>query len=156
MFVTHSQINRINIFNIGILFSDGSDIGLKLETAVQEKERDEKAKKKKKQKKKFPYWMKYFAWMLNILASFTAAFFVVLYGFQFGKDKSEQWFSTFFLSFIQDVFVAQPLKVLGLALFIALIIKKPSEDEDEDNSNANANRKQIDEEYLQSCKCITL
>ena len=74
--------------------------------------------------------MKYFAWMLNILASFTAAFFVVLYGFQFGKARSEQWFSTFFLSFIQDVFVAQPLKVLGLALFIALIVKKPNDEED--------------------------
>ena len=90
--------------------------------------------------------------MLNILASFTAAFFVVLYGFQFGKSRSEQWFSTFFLSFIQDVFVAQPLKVLGLALFIALVIKKPSEDDDDDDidicdkdkihalDNVNANR----------------
>ena len=97
--------------------------------------------------------MKYFAWFLNILASFTAAFFVVLYGFQFGKEKSEQWFSAFFLSFTQDVFVAQPLKVLGLALFIALVVKKPPEDEDEGESDKDDedmksfNSKQKDEDF---------
>ena len=102
-----------------------------METEQQEKEREEKAKKKKKKKKKLPYWMKYFAWTLQILTSFTAAFFVVLYGFQFGKEKSAQWISALMISFFQDVCVSQPIKILGLGLFIALIIKKPAEDEDE-------------------------
>jgi len=131
---------------------DGTDIGFKLDTPAQEKERQKKLQKKLKQKKKLPFWMKYFAWLLNILASFTAAFFVVLYGFQFGKEKSEQWFSAFFLSFTQDVFVAQPLKVLGMALFIALVVKKPPEDEDEDDKNEedvkSFNCKQSDEEFM--------
>ena len=103
-----------------------------METEQQEKEREEKAKKKKKKKKKLPYWMKYFAWTLQILTSFTAAFFVVLYGFQFGKEKSAQWISALMISFFQDVCVSQPIKILGLGLFIALIIKKPAEDEDEE------------------------
>ena len=80
---------------------DGPDIGLKLETEAQEKQRTDKAAKVAKQKKKLPYWMKYFAWTLLILASFTSAFFVVLYGFQFGKDKSAQWLSALFVSFFQ-------------------------------------------------------
>ena len=103
--------------------------------------------------------MKYFAWMLNILASFTAAFFVVLYGFQFGKEKSSQWFSTFFLSFIQDVFVAQPMKVLGLALFIALILKKPNDEDDDEKDPKEMgyeNRIQNDEEFLSNGKSVHL
>lgn len=124
---------------------DGDEIGLKMENEAQEKRREEKQKKTKKKKKKLPYWMKYFAWTLLILTSFTSAFFVILYGFQFGKEKSAQWISALFISFFQDVCVSQPIKILGLALFIALVIKKPAEEEEEDEET---NKKQIDEEYL--------
>lgn len=117
-----------------------------METAEQEKQREERKLKMKKRKKKLPYWMKYFAWCLLILTSFTSAFFVVLYGFQFGKEKSAQWISALTISFFQDVCVSQPIKILGLALFIALIVKKPAEEEDDQDGNSN--KKQIDEEYL--------
>ena len=125
---------------------DGEDIAFKMETAEQEKQREERKLKMKKKKKKLPYWMKYVAWCLLILTSFTSAFFVVLYGFQFGKEKSAQWISALTISFFQDVCVSQPIKILGLALFIALIVKKPAEEEDDQDGNSN--KKQIDEEYL--------
>ena len=128
---------------------DGMDIGLKMETAAQEKLRQEKEVKKKKQKRKLPYWMKYFAWALLILTSFTSAFFVVLYGFQFGKEKSAQWISALMVSFFQDVCVSQPIKILGLALFIALVVKKPAEEEEEEG---DSNKLKLDEEYLDKSK----
>lgn len=123
-----------------------------METEEQQKERVQKEAKRKNQKKKLPYWMKYFAWGLLMLATFTAAFFVYAYGMTFGKEKSGQWFSAFFLSFIQDVFVAQPGKVLALALFVALIVKKPNEEEDDENEKKEWNRKKLDEEFIKSGK----
>lgn len=120
---------------------ESGDIGLKIDNDDKKQKLDAK-KKKKKPKRKLPYWMKYFAWMLLVLTSFTAAFFVVLYGFQFGKDKSAQWISSMMISFVQDVFVSQPIKILLLGLFVALIVKKPAEEEEEDN------KKKSDEEFL--------
>ncbi|XP_065682979.1 polycystin family receptor for egg jelly isoform X2 [Hydra vulgaris] len=134
--------SRVHIMNETTI-SD-TDIGLKLETLTQEKSRLEKEKKLKKQNK-LPWWMKYFSWLLLVLVSFTSAFFVVLYGFTFGKEKSAQWLSTLFLTLFQDICVSQPIKIFGLALFIALIVKKPVDDEEEEYEG---NKKQIDEEYI--------
>ena len=119
---------------------ESGDIGLKIEN--DEKKKVDGKSKPKKPKRKLPYWMKYFAWILLILTSFTAAFFVVLYGFQFGKDKSAQWISSMMISFVQDVFISQPIKILFLGLFVALIVKKPNEEEEEDNKKKN------DEEFI--------
>ena len=119
---------------------ESGDIGLKIEN--DDKKKTVAKGKKKKPKKRLPYWMKYFAWILLVLTSFTAAFFVVLYGFQFGRDKSAQWISSMMVSFVQDVFVSQPIKILFLGLFVALIVKKPADEEDEDN------KKKPDEEFL--------
>lgn len=130
--------------------SDGTEIGFKMETSEQEKQRKQKEDRRKKPKRKLPYWMKYFAWSLLILVTLTSAFFVYAYGMTFGKEKSEQWFSAFFLSFVQDVFVAQPAKVLALALFIALVVKKPNEEEDDEDEQKEMNKKKLDEEFTHS------
>ncbi len=110
---------------------ESADIGLKIDNDDKIKQQAKEDKKKKK--RKLPWWMKYFAWILLILTSFTSAFFVVLYGFTFGKDKSAQWISSMLISFVQDVFISQPMKILFLGLFVALIVKKPSEDDEEEN-----------------------
>lgn len=56
-----------------------------------------------------------------------SSFFVVLYGFQFGREKSAQWLASLLVSLFQDIFISQPIKVLFVALIIALLIKKPIE-----------------------------
>ena len=58
-----------------------------------------------------PHWVIYIAWTLALLSIFGSAFFVFLYSLQWGKEKSEEWMTTFFLSFFQSVMVVQPLKV---------------------------------------------
>ena len=51
---------------------------------------------------------------------------------------------SFFVSIVQDIFIAQPLKVIGVAVFFALIIKRPQE---EDDARITAELAQ-DEEWL--------
>lgn len=50
-----------------------------------------------------------------------------------------------FVSMIQDIFVSQPLKVIIVAIFFALLFKKP-QDEEDDVINAELAR---DEEWLE-------
>ena len=68
-------------------------------------------KKKAKPKAMLPHWVIYIAYVLIFVASGTAAFFVILYGFQFGKEKSDNWMTSMMLSFWQSVLVIQPVKV---------------------------------------------
>ena len=71
-----------------------------------------KSKKKPKPKATLPHWVIYIAYVLIFFASGTAAFFVILYGFQFGKEKSDNWMKSMMLSFWQSVLVIQPVKVI--------------------------------------------
>ena len=64
-----------------------------------------------KKKKPLPHWLIYVAYLLCFLTSVASAFFVILYGFQFGKMKSDQWVVSMLVSFGQSIFILQPLKV---------------------------------------------
>lgn len=66
---------------------------------------------KKKGKKPLPHWLIYVAYFFVFLSSATSAFFVILYGFTFGKEKSDKWIVSMLVSFWQSVLVIQPVKV---------------------------------------------
>lgn len=123
---------------------ESEDISFRI-SKQERKEEAEKKKKKKKKKKLLPYWFLYIAWVICFLTCFTTAFFCVLYGLQFGKEKSAQWISSMLISFFQDVLISQPIKILGIALIIAVIIKKPAEEEEEEGSDK---KKMEDEDWL--------
>ena len=53
----------------------------------------------------------YLGWLLVVLSCVVSAFFLLLYSIEWGKDKSEAWLATFFLSFTESIFVFDPLKV---------------------------------------------
>ena len=72
-------------------------------------ERDEARRKKKK--KRLPYWCVFVAYILVVLSVTAGAFFTILYAFEWGKEKSEEWLVTFVLSFLQSVLLVQPIKV---------------------------------------------
>lgn len=74
-----------------------------------------------------PHFFVYIGWGLCILTSLTAAVFVVFYSMMWGKETSNQWLTSIMVSFIQDVFVCQPIKVVLLASFLSLLVKKPPE-----------------------------
>ena len=79
-----------------------------------------------RRKRRLPHWCIYVAWLILLAVSSTAAFFVTLYGFQFGNDKASQWLASMLISLLQDAIVSQPFKVLFIALFVALVTRKPA------------------------------
>ncbi|GAA6093975.1 polycystic kidney disease protein 1-like 2 [Tachysurus ichikawai] len=79
--------------------------------------------KKKKSGCKLPWWFVFVGWGLLIAISGISTFFTLLYGFQYGRDSSIRWVITLTLSMFQSIFIIQPLKVVGLAIFFALILR---------------------------------
>ena len=65
----------------------------------------------------FPWWCVIIAWVLVALSTAGAAFFTILYSFQWGQEKSTAWLTTFLLSFFQSVVLIQPLKVKYKTMF---------------------------------------
>ena len=74
-----------------------------------------------------PHWCIYIGWVLCVLASFTAALFVVFYSLTFGKEKSNRWLTAVVLSCTQDIFVSQPLRLLVVAVIVAYLRAKRAE-----------------------------
>ena len=69
-------------------------------------------------------WSVYLAWFLCFCTCTVSSTFTVFYGVQFKKSKSEQWLSSMFVSFIQDVTLIEPAKLFLVALFLATIIRR--------------------------------
>lgn len=107
--------------------------------------------------KRLPWWFVYVGWALVILTSFTAASVTLLYGIEFGVKKSTQWLLSMFFSVTQDIFVSQPLKVVGLAIFFAHILKKPNtvmfstSSRDRSDEQWLQDQLQGTDEYLEEC-----
>ena len=109
----------------------------------------EAGEEKKKVPTKFalPHWFVYIAYAIAFVATCTSASFVIMYGMEFGREKSAQWLSSITISFIQDVLFIQPIKVFVMATLFALLIKDPKKAEQESFTDANALAN--DEEWLQ-------
>ncbi|XP_067459444.1 polycystin-1-like protein 2 [Thunnus thynnus] len=91
-----------------------------------------------------PWWFIFVGWLLVIATSFVSGYFTMLYGLKFGKERSISWLISMNVSFFQSIFVIQPLKVLGLAVFFALLIKKV-EEEDLENVALEGNDRNPDD-----------
>ncbi|XP_066278311.1 polycystin-1-like protein 2 isoform X2 [Branchiostoma lanceolatum] len=98
----------------------------------------------KEEKGFLPWWTLYIGWLLVWSASFVAAFFTVLYTLSFGRPKAEAWCIAFVTSFLSDLVVIQPVKLVVGAVVFALFIKSPVVDE-----NPEPRPLDRDEEYLQ-------
>ncbi|XP_041364618.1 polycystic kidney disease protein 1-like 2 [Gigantopelta aegis] len=70
-----------------------------------------------------PHFCVYIGWVLVALSSLVSAFFITMYSAQWGKDISEEWLATFFLSFFESIFILDPFKILFLAIIFAIILK---------------------------------
>ncbi|XP_010795554.1 polycystic kidney disease protein 1-like 2, partial [Notothenia coriiceps] len=76
-----------------------------------------------------PWWFICVGWALMIASSFVSGYFTMLYGLKFGKERSASWLVSMIVSFFQSILVIQPLKVIFLAIFFALVIKKVDEED---------------------------
>ncbi|XP_019633210.1 PREDICTED: polycystic kidney disease protein 1-like 2 [Branchiostoma belcheri] len=105
----------------------------------------EKKKSRDNTKSSLPWWTVYIGWLLVWSASFVAAFFTVLYSLSFGRAKAEAWLCAFLTSFVTDLFLMQPFKLIIVAVIFSLISKKPVEEDDPPTEPL-----QSDEEFLQT------
>ena len=58
-----------------------------------------------------PWWCVLGGWLLVAATSGVAAFFTMLYGLHYGRASSLKWLISVAVSFVESVFVTQPLKV---------------------------------------------
>ncbi|NXK89486.1 PK1L2 protein, partial [Formicarius rufipectus] len=80
-----------------------------------------------------PWWFVFIGWFLVATTSGVSGFFTMLYGLHYGRENSIKWLISMVISFLESLFITQPLKVLGFAAFFALVLKKV---EHEDVENA--------------------
>ncbi|XP_040592237.1 polycystic kidney disease protein 1-like 2 isoform X2 [Mesocricetus auratus] len=76
-----------------------------------------------------PWWCVLVGWLLVAATSGVAAFFTMLYGLYYGRARSLRWLISMAVSFVESVFITQPLKVLGFAAFFALVLKREDDEE---------------------------
>ena len=73
---------------------------------------------------RLPHWWIYIAYHLCFLIVMTSALFTLFYSMQWGKEISNKWLSSMLISFFQDAFITQPLKIFLAALVVSSILKK--------------------------------
>lgn len=71
-----------------------------------------------------PHYCVYIAWAVLILGTGTSAFFLFLFSQQWGKAKSEEWLTSFVLSFFESLFVVDPIKVNRLVFISNTTVNK--------------------------------
>ncbi|XP_073320377.1 polycystin-1-like protein 2 [Pagrus major] len=79
-----------------------------------------------------PWWCVFLGWFLLLSISGISTYFTLLYGFEYGKQKSIKWVMSLGLSLFQSIFILQPLKVIGIAVIFALLLKPVAVEESEE------------------------
>ncbi|XP_037401328.1 polycystic kidney disease protein 1-like 2 [Pygocentrus nattereri] len=82
--------------------------------------------------KGLPWWFLFVGWFLVAATSGVSAFFTILYGLNYGKQRSISWLVSMMVSFFESLLLTQPIKVLGFAIFFALVVKSVDNDDDEE------------------------
>ena len=86
------------------------------------------------------------AWFLAIASIVASCVVVLFYSMQWGNDKSQQFVISVFTGFVQSAFFIQPIKLVLVAMALAIILKK-TEDETEilDAYKYRAEEKEVSE-----------
>ncbi|KAI8500839.1 hypothetical protein Bbelb_216570 [Branchiostoma belcheri] len=72
----------------------------------------------------FPWWCRIVAWLLVAAIVVVSGSFTVLYGNEYGRTKSQSWLFAFLISFLTDVIILQPIKIILVIIFFKLITKE--------------------------------
>ena len=59
-----------------------------------------------------PWWFVFVGWTLVIATSGVSGYFTMMYGLTYGKQRSVSWLISMVVSFVESLFITQPLKVL--------------------------------------------
>ena len=94
------------------------------------------------EKFQLPHYCIYIAWFVCVIGSLTSAAVTFFYSLQWRGDTSARWLSSIFLATTEDIFVAQPVKIVVISVFLALRItnrRNPPESRDDDLSEVADN-----------------
>lgn len=61
--------------------------------------------------KGLPWWFVFVGWFLVAATSGVSAYFTMMYGLTYGKERSIGWLVSMVVSFFESLFITQPLKV---------------------------------------------
>ncbi|XP_068672930.1 polycystin-1-like protein 2 [Montipora foliosa] len=75
----------------------------------------------------FPYYFIYIAWFLSFVTVISSATFTFFFSLQWGKDISNEWLSSMLVSFTEDLFVIQPIKIVIIVLITAYFFGSKSD-----------------------------
>lgn len=112
-----------------------SDVEVKDKENVPEVVSDIQVENQSPPQGKLPYCFIFFAYALCYLASAASIFFTLLYSIQWGKETSTDWVIAMVTSFFQSVLLLQPVKVVLVAIMMALCVKKASDADDNSYDN---------------------
>ena len=101
-----------------------------------------------------PWWWLIIAYIISFLFVLMSAFFTIARSIEFGDTKTQKWLTSIFSSFFSSILLSQPIKVIGLTVFIACVKRKSAGDDDKETSiqldDSEAIYLNDDEEYLHS------
>ena len=81
--------------------------------------------KRFKDKNMLPHWCQHIGWVGVFVACVTSSAVTFMYAIEFGEEKTRKWLLSLTISVINDVFIAQPSKVLIVTVVLAYILKRP-------------------------------
>ncbi|XP_045163703.2 polycystic kidney disease protein 1-like 2 [Mercenaria mercenaria] len=81
-----------------------------------------------------PWWFIFVAWFLVVAGTVVPAFFILLYSMEWGKQKSEEWLTTFFMSLLESMLFVDPIMVICIAFVLALLIRTNKADTNMDTA----------------------
>uniref|UniRef100_A0A673FY16 Polycystic kidney disease 1 like 2a n=1 Tax=Sinocyclocheilus rhinocerous TaxID=307959 RepID=A0A673FY16_9TELE len=61
--------------------------------------------------KGLPWWFVFVGWFLVVSTSGVSAYFTMMYGLTYGKERSISWLISMVVSFFESLFITQPVKV---------------------------------------------
>lgn len=61
--------------------------------------------------KGLPWWFVFVGWFLVLATSGVSAYFTMMYGLTYGKERSISWLISMVVSFFESLFITQPVKV---------------------------------------------
>lgn len=71
-----------------------------------------------------PHFCIYIAWFLSFATVSVSATFTFFFSLQWGKEISNQWLSSMLVSFTEDLFVLQPIKIFLIIVLTACFFRK--------------------------------
>ena len=75
-----------------------------------------------------PYCFVYLAWFLCFISSAASATFIILYSLQWGKETSEEWLISIFMSLFVEIFVTEPVKIVVVASFLSYFCQSDADE----------------------------